>query len=1392
MKNIFRYLFIALLSFAVGHGAYADKFHGHKGGTKSTREVKSTAAGCLPGAAFKYLEINNVRTQVHTGGDMWWNFEDADYEIPAGSGKMSLFSASLWLGGVDVNNQLKLAAVRYRQGPNSGSPGVGNDYWPGPLTIDGTASITGSVCAEYDKMWYITREEVDEYLAWWDAKDEFPDYVIPKSITNWPAHGKTELNQSYYLAPFFDYDGDGDYDPTQGDYPYYDIGNQLCKSDEVTLEGNGILADQVIKGDGTLWWVFNDKGNYHSETEGQSIGVEIRGQAFGFSTNDEINNMTFYSYEIINRSTFALADTYFSQWVDTDLGFATDDYVGCDVLRGLGYCYNGKPVDGNGQAWAYGNQPPAVGVDFFQGPYMDNDNRDNPKFTGDNCDIIFSTDTLDQMAINGVNFGDGIVDNERFGMRRFVYHNNSGSGVPQYMQDPDRAPEYYNFLRGIWKDNTKMQYGGNAHVSAGGYGPDCDFMFPGDSDPCNWGTGGLPPNGPVFWTEQTAGNQPEDRRFMQSAGPFTLAPGAVNYITVGIPWAKANAGGPWASVELLRVVDDKCQILFDNCFAVVSGPNAPDLTVQELDKELIVYLTNRKTNDAGNNFNENYNEFDPSIQVGDSIADYKVMDTTFNFEGYLVYQLKDGNVSVADLKDASKARLIFQCDKKNGIDQIVNYNYDQSISANVPVEEVNGADLGIRHSFTVKEDAFTEQALVNHKQYYFLALAYGHNEYMKYTDDPSAQEVGLQGLFGQKTPFLAGRKNIKVYTGIPHITVGKVNSNSQYGDSPAITRVEGQGNGGNFLELTQETIDEIMSKPAFDSTNMYGSNDYPIAYELNYKAGNGPVNVKVVDPLNVKSHDYTLRFDTMFVQTSDYITNTEEIQSATWTLIDETTGIEYNGDTTIFVDNEQLFLDLGLSVDLKQQLFPTDTLPNGDRTINNGLIGGKLEFAEENNKWLDGIHDIDGPSPFNWIRSGTVMEAGYNDAEYNDIFIDPNSNYEKILAGTWAPNKMVASRGSEPVAAPGFIMKPSFAANKVAQVAGVDVVFTADKTKWTRCPILEMCPDKTLAQGGGEQFGLRKHKSVNVNGETDVESDDPMLNSNYIDSLSMGWFPGYAINVETGERLNMMFGEDSWLINQNGRDMKFNPTSNLETPQGEYLFGGKHYVYVMMHDTVTDDNVKVGYASAMPVYDAGAHIMKVYNEKITNSAFLKVYGTYVFSKVMWVGMPVPVEGKEWLSCDATVKLRVEKPYQQFYSMPPMEGESLTVENNNYPLYRFSTKGIATEYQAVEKAENDLDLINVVPNPYYGYSQYERDQLDNRIKITNLPRRCDVTIYTLSGTVIRKYSKDEPKTSIDWDLKNQAGIPIAGGVYLIHVDAPGIGEKVVKWFGALRPVDLNAF
>jgi len=1399
MKNIVRIVLIIALA-AITLNSNAREVPG-KGKPKMLKSNSEVAESCLPATGHMDLNINNVRARINTGGDMWWDFEIARYEIPKGSGSCSMFSASLWMGGVDENGQLKLAALRYRQS--------GNDFWPGPLSIDGYASVSPETCKKYDKHFPITRAEVEEFKGWFADPSSYPDYQIPKSITDWPAHGDMDLNQAFYLAPFFDKNKDGLYNPTDGDYPYYDLDNALCprylpagqrperarvRNGELT-DTTGILVDQVLKGDQTLWWVFNDKGNAHTETQGQPIGMEIRAQAFAFATNDEINYMTFYSYELINRSTYTLKDTYFSQWVDTDLGNHLDDYVGCDVGRGLGYCYNGDDFDEDqGGRKGYGNTPPAIGVDFFQGPYMDPDGLDNKKFSWvRTIDTTVTPPRIDSsyqqimdVSINGVNFNDGIIDNERFGMRRFVYHNNSLSGVPQYMTDPEIAVEYYNFLRGIWKDNTKMKYGGNAHTgSPGSTNVDCDFMFPGDSDPWMWGTNGQVPPGGNYWTERTAKNPPSDRRFMQSAGPFTLKPGMVNYITVGIPWARATTGGAWASVVLLRQIDDKCQALFDNCFKVLDGPDAPDLIAQELDREVILYLENRK---ISNNYKEKYREFDPNIPdslevitttyVSDTIdpnvfhqvikKDTKKFNRYYNFEGYQIFQLKDATVSVAEVYDADKSRLVAQCDVKNldaagnGVGQLVNYTYSQALQGFVPQEMVNGANVGISHSFTIKEDQFAsgDKRLVNHKKYYFVAIAYGYNEFMKYSQDIGSQQPGVSGLTGQKEPYKAGRKSptgaIKSITVIPHKSEPEANGtiiNANYGSGPKITRMEGQGNGGMVIDMTPESIESLLASPNSRIEN-------PV-----YMNGKGPVNIRIVDPLNIKKADYTIKLKVI----------NDKIDTARWTLEEKDVNGNviktYYSDTTIAVADEKLFIDdgLGFSIIIQQVKKPGD--PN---SVDNGVLESSITFADSSVRWMSFIADRDEQSSYNWIRSGTLLELDpsgnpTDNCDYYTSFsngtaggwYDGNKNYQKIISGGWAPFFMTSIFKD----GPGYSFnKRPLNKNKLENIASVDIVFTPDKSKWTRCPVIEMGEDSILNEGRKKKFTIRAGQSLGKDSIPDGTG------------TGMSWFPGYAINIETGERLNMAFGEDSWLQSDNGRDMWFNPTFNETGLFDQVRFGGKHWVYVFGHDA--DGPIEC------PAYDEGAWL----KSKLTSAAIVDLINVY--KSAMWVGCPMSVEKTKWLANEAKIRIRIAKPYKRYFSTSGFSVAS--PDNNNYPMYNFTTNDIFTVYNDNPTAKTALDLIKVVPNPYYGFSEYETSQIDNRIKIINLPEVCTVTIYSLNGVIIKQFNKADASTYVEWDLKNFAGIPIAGGVYIVHVKAPGIGEKTVKWFGALRPIDLNSF
>ena len=1319
MKNNRRFLFAtAAVVFAALQVTARENVPNPNGGHR-IENPNQVAAQCNAGTAQTELSVNNVRTTILTGGDMWWDLSTARYEIPKGGGAHSVFAGSLWIGGVDAGGQLKVAAMTYRQ--------TGNDYWPGPLdTVN--VSTDQTVCDQYDKHFRIKRQDVDDFYA--NTISPQTGYQIPSSILNWPGNGDPGRNQAHYLAPFYDANGDGFYDPSAGDFPdFYEgaPGQSACTA--------GLYGDEA------LWWVFNDKGNIHTESGANAIGIEIQAQAFGFNTNDEINNMTFYAYKVFNRSFFTVNNCYFGQWVDADLGLYSDDYVGCDVSRGLGYTYNGDADDGGGAPGTYGLNPPCIGCDFFQGPLADSaDGVDNNR----NC----------------------VIDepNEQIIMSKFVYYNNDFT----VLGNPVGGQDIYNYLRGIWLDNTPITYGGNGHNT----GQPCSFMFPDASDQqFGWGLGGTcNPNNPVAsvpWNETNAPNQVGDRRFLQTAGPFTLKPGAVNNVKVGLVWARATSGGNLASIGLVKVADDKAQKLFENCFQVLNGPDAPDLTIQELDKQLLVYLSNKSTS---NNYLENYSEYDPLII--DTVSPNR-FDTTFNFEGYQVFQLANAQVGQGELLNPDKARLVFQSDVKNGVSQLINFNYDQSLNANIPELEVTGEDKGITHSFTVTDDKFAtgDINLVNHKTYYYMAIAYGYNQYVEYKPDvtPDPSNIYAPSYNGQKKPYKPGRKNVKVYSAIPHIPSPEANGtvqNSYYGMGPKIQRIEGHGNGGMVLDLTQSSIDAILSSSA------------NINYTPTYENSHGPVNVKVIDPLNVPSADFELKF-------------TGVATTSNWTLKNITSGVTKTSEKTLALEaaNEQVIPEWGLSVSI------TTTYDPGNLSDDTkGFLEGTMTFANDQKQWLTGLPDQDGYTYQNWIRSGVSTDQTGNAclAGFDDYAgVDNEGVYEKVIGGTWAPYRLVAAEPpltTNPcyVGGPGW-KKNYMSLSAMKNLASIDVVITADKSKWSRCVVFEECNDSALAEKQGNAFvrkmDIRGGASVDKDGNANFPSTD---NNDF--ATGMGWFPGYAINLETGERLNIAFGENSWMQSQRGRDMIWNPTSNSYASNGDILFGGEHYIYVFGHNF--DDVNHTGR------YD-GCNFIRTKMTKTSTTTPVDNDKRNVFQDAMWVNIPLLRAGYDFnkpssIPCDAKIRLRVKRNYGRNYSSQNSPDSANPSQNLNKPYYKFNTSDLRVETSNLDAAKNALDLINVVPNPYYAYSEYEKNQLDNRIKITNLPEKCTVKIYTLNGVLVRTFKKDDPKTSVDWDLKNTKGIPIASGMYIIYVNVDGVGEKVLKWFGVIRPLDLDQF
>ena len=1351
--------------------------------------AQRTTADCETAQTSTELDINNVRARIQSIGDMWWDLQGkAAYEIPKGSGKSALFAGSIWIGGKDANNQTRVATTMFRQ--------RGVDFAPGPLITSGAdiGQTSVDICRQYDKMWSITKDDVKEFRTWWNCQnnpncnsDEYSEYIIPDIITNWPAHGP-QGGYDMYLAPFWDNNNDGYYNPYDGDFPYFEFPDDSITDDIDCLKPRN--KRQALKGDQAIWFVFNDAGKEHTNSGSEPIGMEIRAIAYAYATNTPLNDLTFYNYEIINRSTETLYNAYVGFWTDVDLGYAKDDYIGCDVQRGLGYAYNGDNTDETAEGIAgYGSSPPAVGIDIFEGLFQDPDGQDN------SCsyEIIDGVKTLNCSLgdimngnINGLNFQDEIIDNERWGATNFMHFYCGCTGAEPNTIPPVEKEDYYNYLSSHWIDGTHLLYGGTGHYSGeGNVGVPTKFMFPGNptTDICGYGQNEVVMPG---WSEETESNSKGDRKFIISNGPVTFYPGAVNNISMGVVYGRAINGDNYQSVEVMKRIDDMAQNLFDNCFRVLDGPDAPDLTIIESDKKLIFHLVNKP---GSNNYLAQYSEKDYNLKCDQNISP---CDEYYKFQGYQVFQLKNPDVDILkDKHNSDLVKQVFQCDIKDSLGVITNFIYDYENAQYIPQIEVYGENNGISQTFVIEKDMFSSSSdtLVNQKDYWYTAIAYAANNTMSYdANNPDSWH-------GNKNTYLAGKNNIKTYTTTPHIASIENNGtvfNTEYGFSPQITMTEGHGNANCIIELSDKSIEEIMSGYPWKSQKRI------------YKNGNGPIDVKIIDPLNVPKDTYTLKFSTdaivrfsngflghkngsSLTTPSEFVPFSYNIVNSAGNLIESEVFIQYNNDY------EQLFLDWGFSIKIKQVNYAGYANKNEKQ---NGFLEASIEFDDTTKKWIDFVPDRDGEDAMNWIRVGNkystnaineCIDVSYNDYEMSrGEYYDDGQNFEKILGGTWSPYIFTSDFQ--------YGISDPYVRSQLQpyshSISSVDIVITSDRSKWSRACVVEMCENEWTqdpdcpnliepvtpkvnyrSEGNALKFSLRKSPSVDKDGNPDNSG-----------THGLGWFPGYAIDINTGERLNIIFGEDSWMVGLNGADMIWNPSEHANNNYMEGLdsnlgprFGGKHTIYIMRNDRSYTNQE----SQTVPAYDSCKYIHEKLMSYENNSYNSMTNFLDVWESAMWCAIPFKKQGFDLLATDVKIKIRVSTPYHKGIN----EFEVSNPENNNFPTFKFSTNGLQPETSNYEALSEVLDIINIVPNPYYWGNHYGNYTYDNYVRIINLPKICEISIYAASGNLVRKVTKNDSNSFWSWDLNDKNGNKIANGMYIIHIDIPGVGEKTLKWFGS---------
>ena len=449
-----RYTFLALALFASSASA-------------------QTPGDCTLGSATAELSLAGVRASVYNTGGLFWNGGPVEpfYEVPKGGGVSALFTAGLWTGGV-VGGEVRTAWADYADW----------EFWPGPLD-DGATLPDSDDCSAFDRIYRIGAPEL---LAYEDGGPPTLD------LTEWPV-GLGAPAVDAQGAPVVPTSRDQTIDLAAGERP-------------------------VVYGTETLFWVTNDVGNDHLNSDTPPMGIEMRTTAFSVNDPDEdtIDRSTYYRFEVVNRSDATIEDFRLGFWVDFDLGDFQDDYVGSDPERSMFYVYNSDNDDAVG-ADGYGVAPPALGVDILTG------------------------------AAHGMTY------------------NSNNNGVNG---NPSSGPAVYNFLSGFWLNGQRWTRGGDATNEA--------------NEPTDWFFDGDPTADVRYWTELDASsapgdqpNVPDDRRGVVSALPVDLAPGASHTVDVAIVYARGTDN--LDSVSELRAASDLVQARYDDgsLFETTAGDLGP-------------------------------------------------------------------------------------------------------------------------------------------------------------------------------------------------------------------------------------------------------------------------------------------------------------------------------------------------------------------------------------------------------------------------------------------------------------------------------------------------------------------------------------------------------------------------------------------------------------------------------------------------------------------------------------------------------------------------------------------------------------------------------------------------------------------------------------------------
>ncbi|WP_420455398.1 hypothetical protein [Rubrivirga sp.] len=410
---------------------------------------------------------------------------------------------------------------------------------------------------------------------------------------------------------------------------------------------------------------------------------------------------------------------------------------------------------------------------------------------------------------------------------------------------------------------------------------------------------------------------------------------------------------------------------------------------------------------------------------------------------------------------------------------------------------------------------------------------------------------------------------------------------------------------------------------------------------------------------------------------------------------------------------------------------------------------------------------LDGERYFN--RTGMVLPQNTNVARVDGIAFDVQgpepelSSLVEVIGGEITDTNLAFSLGSAPAPNRYFISANGASASRAGVLGRID---------WqggvaARAPI---------------DYEIRFVENPDVNGQIVLnrqwDGEDPA------EAFMTGWVEATGVTLADSD------GDgDPDEIQYDGLTVRGGSEGRMPFQVWEIGPGGERQVTASIIDDTGDllyspslGQLTYAFGNSDAVYERIYTRAHAYDEAAALADPL-AYANAYFSQPSTVGrvLVVPFDGGAYVPQPGTTL--------RFVTTKP------NLPNDVYTINTADTRAVTADAQTAEDA---LDLIAITPNPYRGASGYEASG-DNRIaRIVNLPAQATVRIFTLSGTLVRSLEKvDDGSTTIDWNLQTDAGLQIASGIYLIHVqarrsDGSVIGERVLKFGLVQRRVQLDVY